>query len=188
MFEVEKVWVAVRREGHNCGIVTTFVRMGPGNVFVSVNELMGWLYPLVQTKWVCFTGEDTTRVGMGVIIRGLKELKIDSEIVTNGYTKEPGWFNSAALWCVDYHPEGSFNYDIMRPRDSLRLKIPERVAPEVIPQIISTLGLCTALRVVSLSTRRENKLEATDLSVLDDPRLMVVLRQLDRVRVGLRQD
>ncbi len=194
MFEVEKIWEAVRREGSNSGAITTFVRLGTGHYLGSVDEMMAELYPIVRTRWICFTGEDTTRVGMGALVRGLRELKLSVEIVCTGKYSEPSWFNSAELWCVDYTPNGNFDYNVLRPRDSLRLKVPEALSVNEVPEISESFSLCTAVRAISLAPRTgpdmgyKGDLGSKSPSVLDDAEIISSLRSLDRVRVGLRQD
>lgn len=178
MFEVERIYEAVREEGTNQGVITTFVRLGPGSSYSSVDEFMAELYPSLRTTWICFCGEDTTRVGMGTLIQALKELRYSVELMYSGNLREPGWFNSVDLWMVDYLTQSFFSYNRLRPRDSVRFKVPDEVKMDFLLNASDALGMCAAVRLASLAPN----MDINDLSVLAN------FGRAERLRVGRRQE
>lgn len=178
MFEVKRIYEGIRTEGFNQGVLCTFVQLGTGSTYNSVDDFMAELYPLIRTNWVCFQGEDTIRVGMGTLIQGLKELRFNVEVIYSSYLKEPGWFNSVDLWMVDYQPKSFFSYSKLRPKDSIRYKVPEEVREDFLLGISDSIGMCAAIRLVSLESETE----------VDIPSLISNFGRQDRLRIGKRQE
>jgi len=176
--EVNKVYEDVRKEGPNQGVITTFIRLGTGRSYTTLEELVTDLYPNIKTSWICFCGEDTTRIGIGELVKALKSMHWSVEIIYDGKYRDPGWFNSVDLWTVDYVPDSKFAIARLRPKDCLRFKVPDIVRPERLIDSMNSVGVSSALRIVSLR-------EGLDLN---SPDIFSLLYRQERLRICRRQE
>lgn len=119
MLEVVKIGEDIRKEGLNYGLPTTLLKLGPGPEY-SFEDLVKAILMNTSCKWVCITGEGTTRVGMGTLVKGLSSVGLYTEVEASGEVKDPGWLHSVDRWVVDYVQEGSFNYNALRSGDMIR--------------------------------------------------------------------
>jgi hypothetical protein len=150
LYEIDKVYMDVRSEGMNQGLITTFIKFGTGNSYNTLDDFINFLKDKLTTKWITICGEDPTRVGTGVLIQQLKAWGFNLEIIYTGGTKEPNWFNSVNLWMVDFKRPSYFEYSRLRPKDSIRFKVPDLFEmSEVIP-LTEELVICPAVQVVSI--------------------------------------
>lgn len=178
MIDVEKVFQDIRTEGTNQGVITTFVRLGEGRSYNSGEDLLTEMYPKIKTQWVCFSGFDVLRIGMGTLVQGLKELKFNVEIICAGSSRDPGWFNTVDLWEVDYNPVSTFAYSRLRAKDSLRFKVPDVLDPDLLLKISESIGICAAMRMVSVHPEMQ----------LNDSRILDNFRKVERLRICRRQE
>jgi hypothetical protein len=150
VYEIDKVFIDIRSEGMNQGLITTFIRFGTGSSYNTLDEMIGFLKDKLSTKWICICGEDTIRVGTGVLVQQLKAWDFSIEIIYTGNMKEPNWFNSVNLWMVDFRKHSYFEYSRLRPKDSIRFKVPDVLKlTDVIP-LTEELVICPAVQVVSI--------------------------------------
>lgn len=119
MIMVEKIWEGVRQEGLNYGLPTLFIKLGIGPSY-QPEDLVREVLTLTKYKWVCLLGEDTTRVGMGTLVKGLSSVNLSTEVEVSGGMKDPGWLHTVDRWVVDYVENGSFNYGALRSQDMIR--------------------------------------------------------------------
>jgi hypothetical protein len=115
---------------------------------------------------------------MGTLIQALKELRYNVELMYSGNLREPGWFNSVDLWMVDYLTQSFFSYNRLRPKDSVRFKVPDEVKMDFLLNASDALGMCAAVRLASLAPN----MDINDLSVLSN------FGRAERLRVGRRQE
>lgn len=123
MISVEKIYEGVRDEGVNYGLPMTFLKLGEGTPYPSVDELVKELVVHTRCKWVCIVGKDTTQVGMGSLIKGLASMGIYLEVECPGDTRDPGWLHSVDRWIVDFVPDFSFNIAALRSADMVRFSV-----------------------------------------------------------------
>jgi hypothetical protein len=150
VYEIDKVFTDIRSEGMNQGLITTFIRFGTGRSYNTLNELIDYLKDKIPTKWITLCGEDTIRVGTGVLIQQLKSWGFNIEIIYTGGMKEPNWFNSANLWMVDFKKGSYFSYSRLRPKDSIRFKVPDQFRMDEVILLTEELVICPAVQVVSI--------------------------------------
>jgi hypothetical protein len=122
MLSVRKIWEGIRKEGLNYGLPMLFVRMGTGPSF-QPEDLVREVYTTTKCKWVCFLGEETTKIGMGTLVKGLSSLNLSTEIEVGGDVRDPGWIHTVDRWVIDYVENGSFNYGALRSQDMIRFQI-----------------------------------------------------------------
>jgi len=119
MIMVEKIWEGVRLEGLNYGLPMLFIKLGIGPSF-QPEDLVREVLTTTKCKWICLIGEETTRVGMGTLVKGLSSVNLSTEIEVSGSSKDPGWIHTVDRWIVDYVENGNFNYGALRSQDMIR--------------------------------------------------------------------
>ena len=124
MIEVRKIWEGIRQEGLNYGLPMLFIKLGTGPSF-QPEELVREVFTTTKCKWICLLGEDTTRVGMGTLVKGLSSLNLSSEVEVSGSVKDPGWIHTVDRWIVDFVEDGIFNYGALRSQDMIRFVLEE---------------------------------------------------------------
>lgn len=122
-YDVESFYETTRQEGVNCGLPMTFMRMGLGQYFPKVEDLVGTILSLANCNWVAIVGEDTTRAGMGSVTRGLWQCGFSTEVEVSGERKDPSWLNSVTKWVVDYTDNNVFNFGALRSNDQVRFVV-----------------------------------------------------------------
>ena len=122
MISVRKIWEGIRLEGLNYGLPMLFIKLGTGPTF-QPEDLVREVLTTTKCKWICVLGEETTRVGMGTLIKGLSSVNLSTEVEVSGDVKDPGWIHTVDRWVVDYVDNGSFNYGALRSQDMIRFEI-----------------------------------------------------------------
>jgi hypothetical protein len=123
MITVEKIQEAVRQEGLNFGLPEVFIRLGVGQEFATVEDLVKEIVVHTKPRWVCILGEDTTQVGLGSLVKGLSVVGCYIEIECSGRTRDPGWLHSVDRWVVDYVESPTFNIGALRSGDMVRFVV-----------------------------------------------------------------
>jgi hypothetical protein len=182
VYEIDKVFVDIRSEGMNQGLITTFIRFGTGNSYNTLDELIGYLKDKLTTKWITICGEDTIRVGTGVLVQQLKAWGFNIEIIYSGSMKEPNWFNSVSLWMVDFKKGSFFEYSRLRPKDSIRFKVPDRFKMTDVIPLTEELVICPAVQVVSIPESNWSDEGGWKFTAYEN------LGRADRLRVCKRQE
>lgn len=182
MYEIDKVYVDVRSEGMNQGLITTFIRFGTGSSYNTLDELINYLKDKLATKWITLCGDDTVRVGTGVLIQQLKAWGFSVEIIYTGRMKEPNWFNSVSLWMVDFTTPSYFEYSRLRPKDSIRFKVPDVFKMSDVIPLTENLIVCPAVQVVSIPDKNWIDNDGWKESAYEN------LQKADRLRVCKRQE
>ena len=182
MYEIDKVYMDVRSEGMNQGLITTFIKFGTGSSYNTLDELIGFLKDKLTTKWITICGEDTIRVGTGVLVQQLKAWGFNIEIIYTGSMKEPNWFNSVSLWMVDFKKPSYFGYSRLRPKDSIRFKVQDQFSIEDVIPLTEELVICPAVQVVSIPERDWMNEGWWDENNYD------CLKKADRLRICRRQE
>lgn len=122
MLSVGKMWEGVRQEGVNYGLPVMFIQLGPGAEYTS-EDLVKEVLVHTRCRWCCITGQNTTQVGMGTLVKGLSSVGMSIEVEVDGSIKDPGWLHTIDRWVVDYAKEGLFNYGALRSQDMIRFVI-----------------------------------------------------------------
>lgn len=122
MLAVSKMWEGVRQEGLNYGLPMLFMRVGSGPTF-EPEELVKKVVTSASCKWVCILGDETTKIGMGTLVKGLSSVGLSTEVEVGGEIKDPGWIHTVDRWCVDFIENGSFNYAALRGQDMIRFQV-----------------------------------------------------------------
>jgi len=182
VYEIDKVFIDIRSEGMNQGLVTTFVRFGTGSSYNTLDDLINFLKDKLSTKWITICGEDTTRVGTGVLIQQLKAWGFNLEIIYTGGMKEPNWFNSVNLWMVDFKKPSYFEYSRLRPKDSIRFKVPDKFNFNQVIPMTEELVICPAVQVVSLPQEKWDGESGWKFTAYEN------LKKADRLRICRRQE
>lgn len=120
MLEVTRIYEGLRKEGLGIGVPMTFVEMGFGEDYPKVDSLVGQIVKNARTRWICITGEDTIRVGMGTLVTGLVKCDLRVEVTYSGLDRDPSWLLNTDRWIVEYLPRSSFNYKGLRSSDMVK--------------------------------------------------------------------
>lgn len=147
MIQVEKVWEGIRGIGLNYGLPVAFVKLGPGGDYAT-EELLGSIVSSIRSKWVTILGENTTRVGMGTLVKGLVEVGYKVELEVSSEYREPGWFSYVDRWLVDWLPTGAFNLGALRGQDMIRIGIQEDSELGTLSRVLEELKNNQATRVL----------------------------------------
>ena len=120
MITVKKITENIKAEGMNTGLPTTFIELGDGSDYDKVEALVLLLLKTTKCPWVCIFGEETVRVGIGALVKGLQAIGRQVEIECLSQYRDPGWIHSVDRWTVDYLERGVFNYGALRGQDMVR--------------------------------------------------------------------
>lgn len=174
MIMVEKIWEGIRKEGLNYGLPTLFIRLGIGPTF-QPEDLVREVLTTTKCKWVCLLGEETTRVGMGTLIKGLSSVNLSTEVEVDGGAKDPGWIHTVDRWVVDYVEGGNFNCGALRSQDMIRFLIGGGGDLKFVGEKLEELRMFPGTKILSIR-KPENSL-VTDV--------LVLARCYDRCRIYL---
>lgn len=173
MISVEKLSEGVRHEGLNYGLPMLFVNLGLGKELLP-EDLVREILILTKCRWVCFLGEDTTKVGMGTLVKGLSVVSLQIEIEVSGSVKDPGWLHTVDRWMVDYVEDGLFNYGALRSQDMIRFTIDGVGDLSFIKSKMDELKAFPGTKVLKLNSPSDKNLALDTL---------VIARSQDRCRI-----
>lgn len=180
MISVKKIYQGVRTEGVNYGLPMTFVQLGEGNAYDSVDDLLKDIVMFTKCNWVCVLGEDTTQVGMGALVKALYSMGLTIEIVHDGTTRTPGWLHSVERWMVDYAKDNPFNYFALRTQDMVRFTVQQLEDLDDLPKVFEDLKLCPGTKVIRVMQKPKPK-ETKELY----QKAFELARKYERTRVYL---
>jgi len=106
--------------GIGYGLPVFYVDCGSG-VSYKPEEVIGKLRKLGLDVggWVVIRNNPVNEKDMGVLVRGLKSVKVKVEVEDDGKGGTPGWFPEADRWVVDWIINNKFNYGALRPRQDM---------------------------------------------------------------------
>lgn len=122
-----------------------------------------------QSKWVCITGEGTTQVGLGTLIKGLSTIGLNVEVECDGSIRDPGWAHSVDRWVIDYSTEPLFNYATLRAADMVRFRIRNEKDLSVAKVGLGSLTFFAGTKYLLMET--------------DVPGALEVVRKFERTRI-----
>ena len=179
MLAIEKMWESTRFEGLGTGLPMTFVKLGPGVPYEGSDTLVREVYFTTKCKWICFLGEDTLKVGMGSVAKGLHSVDLYTEVEVSGALKEPGWIHAIDHWIVDYVKGGYFNYFGLRNQDAVRFDVPG-MSPEEVKEAMEELSMFPIVKYIRITPEA-----AKDKKLVAEYR--EVVRGYDRSRLYIAQ-
>jgi len=177
MIMVEKIWEGIRQEGLNYGLPMLFIELGLGPSF-QPEELVREVLTTTKCKWVCLIGEETTRVGMGTLVKGLSSVNLSTEIEVSGSSKDPGWLHTVDRWIVDYVENGNFNYGALRSQDMIRFLIDGKGDLRFVGEKLEELRMFPGTKMLSVT-----KISQLDDTLVTD--VLILARGYDRCRIYL---
>lgn len=116
---VFKVHKGYRKFGLNYGLPVFHVDMGFG-VNYDPTEVIKKLMDmdLKEGSWVVVRNNPLKEKGIGVLVQGLKYIRMKVEIEDDGTSLAPGWFPQVDRWIIEYKGD-LFNYMALRPRQDM---------------------------------------------------------------------
>jgi len=172
MISIESLYHGIRSEGVNFGLPMTFVRLGEGNPYPSVETAVEEIWRASASNWICILGEETLRVGVGSLVAGLSTLGLRVELEYSEGGLIPGWASrNVDRLIVNYLENTKANYFNLRAADMIRFSI----------------GSTEDLRAVEKGLAVVKKSEATKYILLGVPDLLgscfEVVRHYSRTRL-----
>jgi len=98
-----------RGVGINFGLPVFYVDCGPG------------------VAWVVIRNNPLEEKGIGILVEGLKYVRVKVEVECSGSSRCPGWFPKVDRWMVDWVEGGIFNYGSLRNRQDMLIYKGSRV-------------------------------------------------------------
>jgi organic radical activating enzyme len=149
MIAIEKITKIVREEGFNAGLPMTSLRVGLGDTYDKVEDLIGEIIKFTgANKWILISGDDPLQTGMGSFIKGLRSCGLKTELRCEGSLADPGWMNSVDRWCVEYVDEPLFNYNALRSQDMVTFTVVNLEQLEVVKRGFEVLHIFQGLKYI----------------------------------------
>lgn len=117
-----------RGVGINFGLPVFYVDCGPGVGYdpVEVIKKLGHI-GLGVGAWVVIRNNPLEEKGIGILVEGLKYVRVKVEVECSGSSRCPGWFPKVDRWMVDWVEGGIFNYGSLRNRQDMLIYKGSRV-------------------------------------------------------------
>lgn len=155
MIEVAKTWEGVRQEGLNFGLPMFFLKLGIGSNF-EADELVKTIITSAHCRWVYIFGDETTKIGMGSLVKGLSAVGLSTEIEVGGNVRDPGWIHTVDRWVVNYVENASFNYGALRGQDMIRFQVNSESDIRFVAGKLEDLRMFPGTKVLKLNIGDEN--------------------------------